>query len=97
MDHPKVDDENATRLIQTQQAKVWLRQCIDHHDDAVSEGLMIQRRLGKADCLERCGSFGLYEVEDRGTFLKRAASTSLEGCICQTHDDGSAGHTIRLV
>lgn len=66
-------------------------------DDAVSQGLMIQRHSDKPECWERCGWFKLYEPEDRDTFLRQSAITSLEGCVCESHDDQSGEHTTRIV
>lgn len=45
-------------------------------DDAVSQGLMIQRHSDKPECWERCGWFKLYEPEDRDTSLRQSAITS---------------------
>lgn len=66
-------------------------------DGAVLQGLMIQRHSDRPECWERCGWFTLYEPEDRDTFLKQAAITSLEGCVCGSHDDESGEHIIVLV
>jgi hypothetical protein len=65
-------------------------------DGTASQGLMIQRYSDRADCWERCGWFTLYEPEDRDTFLKQAAITSLEGCVCESHDE-SGEHTVVFV
>jgi hypothetical protein len=66
-------------------------------DNAVSKGLMIQRHRENPGWWEMCGRFTLYEADDRATFLQQAATTTLEGCVCQNHDNESVAHTIVLV
>jgi hypothetical protein len=66
-------------------------------DGAVSKGLMIQSHSDKPKYWEHCGWFTLYEPEDRATFLRQSAITSLEGCVCESHDDESGEYTIRLI
>jgi hypothetical protein len=66
-------------------------------ENAVSKGLMLQRHSERPKCWERCGHFTLYEPEDRPTFLRQCAITSVEGCVCESHYDESGEHTIVLV
>ena len=58
---------------------------------------MLQRHSEKPERWERCGHFMLYEAEGRATFLKQSATTTLEGCVCENHDNESGEHTIVLV